>query len=259
MEIWRQKGKIVQGSKQYVSSTLQLDDRERPVVEARDERYSTLRRERELSTRVRTLHLGTFSAGEEAAGACDQAAVQERGKTAATLLTDASEYADGGTLNADDAVCAASTSTAVSETAFSDSIRQHTSAYDSIRQHTSAYVSTSTALSETAFSDRERPVERHDERESCEKRETQRWSCSPPNSRSSSGVLWGEGESEWRADGRGKERVSEERLQQEVDEKWAAAHACMRRVAAELRYPCTRMPSGCVRNGQQRTQCACVA
>ena len=215
MEIWRQKGKIVQGSKQYVSSTLQLGDREGPVVETRDERYSTLRRERELRTCVRTLHLSTFSAGEEAAGACDQAAVQERGKTAATLLTDASEYADGGTLNADDAVCAASTSTAVSE---------------------------------TAFSDRERPVERHDERESCERRERhderescerrerQRWSCSPPNSRSSSGVLWGEGESEWRADARDKEREREERLQQEVDEKWAAAHACMRRLHASATH-----------------------
>ena len=47
MEIWRQKGKIVQGSKQYGSSALQLGDRERHVLETRDERYSTLRRERE--------------------------------------------------------------------------------------------------------------------------------------------------------------------------------------------------------------------
>jgi hypothetical protein len=78
--------------------------------------------------------------------------------------------------------------------------------------------------------------ERHDERESCERRERQRWGCSPPNSRSSSGALWGEGESEWRADGRDKEKEREERLQQEVDKKWAAAHACMRRVTAELRY-----------------------
>ena len=207
MEIWRQKGKIVQGSKQYVSSTLQLGDRGRHVLETCDKRYSTLRREkeRELSTLGRTLHFGTFRMGEEAAGACDQAAVQERGKTAATLLTDASEYADGGTLKTD-AVCAASTST---------------------------------ALSETASSDRERPVERHDsndERESCERRERQRWSCSPPNSRSSSGVLWGEGESEWRADDRDKEREREERLQQEVDEKWAAAHACMRRLHASATH-----------------------
>ena len=214
MEIWRQKGKIVQGSKQYGNSALQLGDRERHVLETRDERYSTLRREREretereLSTRGHTLHLGTFRTGDEVAEACDQASVQERGKTVATILTDASEYADGGTLKTD-ALCAASTA------------------------------STSTALSETAFSDRERPVERHDsndENESCERRERQSWSCSPPNSRSSSGVLWGEGESEWRADTRDKEREREERLQQEVDEKWAAAHACMRRLHASATH-----------------------
>jgi hypothetical protein len=250
MEIWRQKGKIVQGSKQYVSSTLQLGDRERPVVETRDERYSTLRRERELRTCVRTLHLSTFSAGEEAAGACDQAAVQERGKTAATLLTDASEYADGGTLKTDDAVCTASTSTALLETAFSDRERP-------VERHDERESCERRERDDERESCERR--ERHDERESCERRERQRWGCSPPNSRSSSGELWGEGESEWRADGRNKEKEREERLQQEVDEKWAAAHACMRRVAAELRYPCTRMPSGCVRNGQQRTQCACVA
>jgi hypothetical protein len=82
------------------------DDKNTPVYTGVSRSGLNGRWRAQLSTRGRTVHLGTFPTAEEAARAWDRAAVQERGKAAVTNFTLTDYVNADGTLKMD-AVCTA--------------------------------------------------------------------------------------------------------------------------------------------------------
>jgi len=86
--------------------SMQEDDKNSPVYTGVSRSGLNGRWRAQLSTRGRTVHLGTFASGPEAARAWDRAAVQERGKAAVTnfalsnyINSDGSIKSDAGTLS----------------------------------------------------------------------------------------------------------------------------------------------------------------